>query len=154
MELFEAAACEVFSFHKSMLTFYYGIFLKLEPGVQKKSMLNDRIMHVFVWSISYRFDHCVVYLDSLRNKPLVICLSELWIYEDFNKEYYKLLDYSPLIFDKRKCPNDGGAKFLHKTISIVQEKINFTLKFVLANCVTQNQETFQIFCFYNAHSDI
>ena len=101
-------------------------------------------MHVNIRSISQNFDDLVVYIDSLPNKPSVICLSEAWINDDFDSDVYKIPAYSPSIFDPGKCRNDGVVMFVHNTITFDEEQIDSTLNIVGAKCVTQNRDFFCI----------
>ena len=114
-------------------------------------MLNDRITQLNLRSLHYKFDEFVGYNDSKLKKPLVICLSEVWIDEDFEKDLNKLPENSSMTFEQRKCRNDGVAIFIHKTITFDQEQLNSTLN-IAAECVTCKQVTFKIFCLYKVPS--
>ena len=74
----------------------------MKTGSKKcKSMLKDRIVHLDIRSKSYNYDEPVAYFGSLQNQPLVICPSQAWIINVSDMEFYKLLGYSPLIFEEK-----------------------------------------------------
>ena len=112
-------------------------------------MLNNRIMHLDMRSKSYKFYDSVVYLDTLQHEPLVNCRCEKWTIDNFEKEIYNLPDCCPLTFKEGKCSNNGVAIFVYNTTTFDREQKKFTLNIVGDKCVSQNQETFLVFCFHN-----
>ena len=122
-------------------------------GKRSLSTENDWIMHINIRSISQNFDELVIYINALKSKPSIICLSEAWIRKDFNCDLFKLNEYSPMLYKHGKSRNEGVILYIHQTLTYDEEEIHSSMNIVGAKCVTQNNESFLVFCLYNSPTE-
>ena len=122
-------------------------------GKRSLSTENDWIMHINIRSIRQNFDELVVYINALKSKPSIICLSEAWISKDFNCDLFKLNEYSPMLYKHGKSRNEGVILYIHQTLTYDEEEIHSSMNIVGAKCVTQNNESFLVFCLYNSPTE-
>ena len=72
------------------------------------------IMLENIHSLTKNFDQLTLEFASLKEKPIVICLTEKWLKDNFSSKNFHIDDYDELVTSNREKSADGVAIFVQK----------------------------------------
>ena len=68
-------------------------------------------------SVSKNLDEFEVYINSMSQKPEVVCLNETWLIPSYNNNCFSVNGYQTIIASNRKKRGGGVAFFLKNNIN-------------------------------------
>ena len=68
-------------------------------------------------SVSKNLDEFEVYINSMSQKPEVVCLTETWLNPSYNNNCFSLNGYQTIIASNRKKRGGGVAFYLKNNIN-------------------------------------
>ena len=103
--------------------------------------MNERSLHK-------QHDELEALVSSLESPPNIICLSELWLHEYYDKHSYKTKGYHEVISKPRASTRGGVMIQLKENVTLIEES-PAELEESLTILVRINQEFFLIMFVYN-----
>ena len=125
------------------------------PKLLKPRKPNNRIgrnlclSHLNIRSLSKNFDNLQVFLE---NSIRLCCLSETWLNDDADENFFVLKEYSSPVVKTGEYRYSGVALYIHNSIWFEKVTIETNLNVALVQCFTKGKIGFLVACLYNSPS--